>query len=243
MVINRTVLGEVLSMKDRQKQFQMLLYILIGMLVAITAVTYLYDFTFFVISCLITILGITAVLIRLAMIRREITSFVEHLGVALSQSQRESMETFPIALIVTKNDGEIVWYNKRCKELMLPQGEELFEINLSELSGDIKLGEACPPSGYDVEYNGRQYTAFTSSAGEEGEGLNLVYFVDDNDLKWYHSEYFQTRPCVIILQIDNYDEMLQIAKDNDHPQIMTEVEILIENSMKQSHALLRSYFC
>jgi c-di-AMP phosphodiesterase-like protein len=66
-----------------------------------------------------------------------------------------------------------------------------------------------------------------------------VYFVDDNELKWFKREYQLSRPCVFIIQIDNYEEMSQLCKEYQKPQTMGQVEILIEEEMRRFHALVR----
>ena len=68
---------------------------------------------------------------------------------------------------------------------------------------------------------GQQYTAYATaydSASEDRTALNVLYLVDDHDLKRYHQGvlYFKTRPAGdAIIMIDNYEELLQNARENE----------------------------
>ena len=226
-------------MRSRLRRFWAVAWILLAALAVVTLFLYSLSLPLFFAAAIITLVCAVLVAVFIAGARREIFGFILRLGDTLTDHQRETLERFPLPLVVASAQGDIVWHNARCKGSLLQGDEVLIGRRVEELSRQLALGGECPPGGYDVEFGGHRYTAYTAWAGDDEQRLQMIYFVDDQELKWYREEYQGSRPCVLIIQIDNYEEMAQLCKEHQHPQVMSHVEMLVEDAMHACNALVR----
>ncbi len=164
--------------------------------------------------------------------------FYRNINAFLTPYQKDALLSFPLPVVVFNQRGEILWYNDLMKEKVF-DGEDSFGYNVNDLFPNLNVDQPCPPSGYGVEYKGKLFTAFPSKAGHEVEGLSVSYFIDDDKLKRIAKEYFSSRPAVAWFMIDNYDELLQSARENERSQVMAEVEYVIETFVGNNHGIVQ----
>ncbi len=169
---------------------------------------------------------------------KSINKFYQTMEKQLSPYTNKSLKDFPLPVLVTRRGGEIIWYNNQMREKVLG-GQDCFSHGLAEYFPSVNLAMDCPPQGYGVEYNGHQYTAYHAPTGEEDNRLNVLYLVDDDKLKRIAKEYFSSRPVAAIILIDNYEELLQSARENERSQIMGEIEYQIECYVENYHGVIK----
>jgi c-di-AMP phosphodiesterase-like protein len=169
---------------------------------------------------------------------KSINKFYQTMEKQLSPYTNKALKDFPLPVLVTRRGGEIIWYNNQMREKVLG-GQDCFSHGLAEYFPSVNLAMDCPPQGYGVEYNGHQYTAYHAPTGEEDNRLNVLYLVDDDKLKRIAKEYFSSRPVAVIILIDNYEELLQSARENERSQIMGEIEYQIECYVENYHGVIK----
>lgn len=169
---------------------------------------------------------------------KSINKFYQTMEKQLSPYTNKALKDFPLPVLVTRRGGEIIWYNNQMREKVLG-GQDCFSHGLAEYFPSVNLAMDCPPQGYGVEYNGHQYTAYHAPTGEEDNRLNVLYLVDDDKLKRIAKEYFSSRPVAAIILIDNYEELLQSARENERSQIMGEIEYQIECYVENYHGVIK----
>ena len=100
---------------------------------------------------------------------------------------------------------------------------------VADFIGSVDYRQPTPEKGFPVKVGGRMYSLYANeSAAREGEEtLYALYLVDDNDLKHYTDLYFKTRPAVMRIMVDNYDELAQSARESDRTQVLSEIEYQI----------------
>jgi len=171
-------------------------------------------------------------------LNRTMNRFYRNINAFLTPYQKDALLSFPLPVVVFNQRGEILWYNDLMKEKVF-DGEDSFGYNVNDLFPNLNVDQPCPPSGYGVEYKGKLFTAYPSKAGHEVEGLSVSYFIDDDKLKRIAKEYFSSRPAAAWFMIDNYDELLQSARENERSQVMAEVEYVIETFVGNNHGIVQ----
>ena len=169
---------------------------------------------------------------------KSINKFYQTMEKQLSPYTNKALKDFPLPVLVTRRGGDIIWYNNQMREKVLG-GQDCFSHGLAEYFPSVNLAMDCPPQGYGVEYNGHQYTAYHAPTGEEDNRLNVLYLVDDDKLKRIAKEYFSSRPVAAIILIDNYEELLQSARENERSQIMGEIEYQIDCYVENYHGVIK----
>lgn len=163
---------------------------------------------------------------------------LKHVSKRLSPLERYNLEQFPMPVVVIDDAMTARWYND-------PAGEQFF-------AGDhITLAMKELLRGYSSEWEGntvqsvnvrdRGYTVYGSRFTVQGEELTLLYFHDDDELKRVSAEYYHTRPVVMILTIDNYDELLREARDLEKTKILAGVEETVLHWATRTSGMLLRY--
>ena len=151
-----------------------------------------------------------------------------------SARQQLSFENLAVPLAVV-NKGSIVWYNSAFRNDILGDSD-CYLTPLTKVVPDFKIEEGAGKNGVSIMINSREYTAFSALASEDSN-LWVCYFVDDTDLKWEAREYHLTRPVVIQIIVDTYDEVLKELKESKCARIMARLDKMIEDAANDAKGI------
>ena len=225
--------------KKRLYLFIPLMAVLVLMNVAAFAVAVIGKNVWLFIACFFLLILTLVGIYMIASLSKSINKFYQTMEKQLSPYTNKSLRDFPLPVLVTRRrGGEIIWYNNQMREKVFG-GSDCFGHSLAEYFPAVNLQTECPVQGYGVEYNGHQYTAYHAPTGEEDNRLNVLYLVDDDKLKRIAREYFSSRPVAAIILIDNYEELLQSARENERSQIMGEIEYQIECYVENYNGVIK----
>lgn len=138
----------------------------------------------------------------------------------------------PVAII---NKGSIVWYNSAFRMDIL-EDSDCYLTPLDKILPDLKIEEGNRKKGICITVNDKQYTVFSSLASDD-ESLWVCYFVDDTQLKYEAEEYRSTRPVVIQIIVDTYDEVLKEMKESKRALIMAALDQLVEDTANKANGI------
>ncbi len=193
----------------------------------------------FYLEALLLICVTMYVLFKLRGFQQDMYAFLSYLSDNLTLTRRESLENIPFPILVADKNGKIVWYNRRCKDDVL-QGEDLFGLPVSDVVAGADPADPARVQGSGIRYKNKLYTVHVSAVlSEEGAPVSVYFLIDDTTLKKYMFEYKESRPSVGIVVIDNYQEIMQDAKESEKAQTIGQLETIIENYMAQGNCLLR----
>ena len=215
------------------------LMVVLGLVNVAALVTALLSQNLWMYAGLFILLVLTLLVFYLLMsMNKSINKFYQTMEKQLSPYTNKALRDFPLPVLVTRRGGEVIWYNNQMSTKVFG-GEDCFGHGLAEYFPSINLQTDCPAQGYGVEYKGHQYTAYHAPTGEEENRLNVIYLIDDDKLKRIAKEYFSSRPVAAIILIDNYEELLQSARENERSQIMGEIEYQIECYVENYNGVIK----
>lgn len=225
-------------MLERMNQYRPILWVLIIFSGLMAAAAYTYDRTVFFIGMIAwAIVALGAVLWSWRITHRnkqrlnELCSSLEHI-------MSDAVIALPMPSLIVRPSGEIVWSNAAAKQSVFP-GKELFGHNLEEFLPGFDWQAASTPEGRDVEIASHHYSAFLMHSSSTREPLTIISLVDDHDLKHYTQEYFDSRPYVLTMLIDNYAELFTDAKENERSRTMGQIEHIIETFAEENHGMVK----
>ena len=226
-------------MKKLVNLFRPIYWVLLAASAVIAVLTALVDQRIFLISAALWMIAFAYMLITLYFSRRQVENAVQELGRLVAKSQEDTLTEYPFPVMVLRGDREIAWYNQRCQDLVLG-GRDWYGHLVQELLPDLPLDKACPPEGYNVKLSGRMFTAYVIRA--DSDDMYVLYFIDDDKLKFYANEYFQSRPAVLLMMVDNYEELFQNAKEKERGLVMGEIEGCIDTFIEGHNGLVRKLY-
>lgn len=193
------------------------------------------------------IVGVCVLLIRLRR-KKQITEFLRIITDENDPVSVNIMASFPIPMVVAHIDGSINWYNERFSELFL--NKNLFGIMIESIIPDLRWSTVLKEGNeinrkiklYDKQYNiqGRVIKDRDVTSGESEEKFSVyLYFIDktaeNNIITMYENE----KTDIAVINIDNYDEVLQRVNDNEQQMITSNIRALINSWAAESNAVVK----
>ena len=157
---------------------------------------------------------------------------------SLLGAREETVAEYPMATMIVRETGEVLWQNDYCRQRVL-DGEDAFGKRLDQVIPGLDLSGECGPQGQNVTAGGRMYTLYWVQTQRQGEPVRVLYLFDDHDLNVYAKEYFDSRPWVLLMVIDNFSELFLDAKENERSKTMSEIEHIIETFAEENCGLLK----
>lgn len=225
-------------MQERLNQYRPVLAVLIAACGLLTAVLVRYDITAFYICAGAWLVLSAGCIIWMAVITRNNRRRFAELQDSIEHIMSDAVLDLPMASLIVRENGEIVWSNAPAKQSVFP-GQELFGHNIAELVPGLDWQAQSSAEGRDIIIGDRHYTEFLMHSTATKEPLTIISLVDDNDLKHYTQEYFDSRPYVLTMLIDNYSELFTDAKENERSRTMGQIEHIIETFAEENRGLVK----
>ncbi len=160
----------------------------------------------------------------------------QFMGEEINELVQQSLQRLTVPVVLTEEDGRIFWYNDIFRTQFLhgrnkkTTFHELLCMNVNTLM-----------DGHDMclEHQGRNYRVHSETHFLGDGKMYAVQFVEITDQIRIQNELRESRPCVMLMVIDGYDDVMQYAKESEKAQVSAEVEILLENFMAGSKGIVR----
>ncbi|MEG2770188.1 MAG: hypothetical protein RR902_05165, partial [Oscillospiraceae bacterium] len=142
----------------------------------------------------------------------------------------------PVVILINKR---VVWYNNCFREVLLG-GSDTFLESVFKLFPSFEVEKCAGKEGQCFNIDGRSYTAFGSGVKND-ENIMVLYMVDDTLLKQKAQMYDITRPAVLHILVDTYDEMKKELKESERSNLMGAIDLELEKYIgKTTGFLLRT---
>lgn len=132
--------------------------------------------------------------------------------------------TMPVLLL---KGNKIVWYNKRFRTDVL-KGKDVLGDLPDEIFPETVRSAISVSDRADVSFGGRKYTVYKTCYEAGGEKFDTLYFVDVTDLKRIADEFDASRPVVMIMSIDSFDELTVNLAESERASFRGQIEREIE---------------
>jgi c-di-AMP phosphodiesterase-like protein len=186
------------------------------------------------ISAVLLIAAFAAVI---ALCSRNIMRYISKMNTQLESSAAEYLVSLPAPAAVIDQTGMILWYNSIFGE-KIAKGHDVYGTDLQECFS-VNIDSLCS-SGFAVCVVNESYYRISAEKFAEGETTCIVlYFHDETEYFNLKKRYDEKHPTVIIINIDNYDDIMQNAKESDKARTSVETEQLIENFMNGSNGVVK----
>ena len=167
--------------------------------------------------------------------KSEISETLQDLTLTVDSAAKTSLINSPFPLIILETDGNVVW-----KSVKFASEFEDVDINtfindlIFELKEEIKNKQDSNDKSIlkNIQVNKREYRLvgkFVKSNKKnknenENEYMAVLYFIDETENLKLQNEYNNSKSCVGIIMIDNYEENMQMLESEEKAQYMAEID-------------------
>ena len=181
--------------------------------------------------------------------KSEISETLQDLTLTVDSAAKTSLINSPFPLIILETDGNIIWrstkfntefanidINTYLNDLIVDIKDEIESGSTgnSDILTELKIGN----NMYKVM--GR-YVNFRNKDKErknKKEYMVILYFIDDTENIKLQKEYRDSKSCVGIIMIDNYEEIMQRLDVAEKPQVTAKIDKEIYDWANKTNGVL-----
>ena len=164
--------------------------------------------------------------------KAEITKHIDELTLNVDKATQSTIINSPFPLVVVETSGNIIWKSSNFIKTFanIDIGTYLSDI-IKELKQKIdKDNNDKAPAIYEsMKIGEKTYKIIAESVkskekGAKSEYLSTIYFLDETNYVNLLNDFSNSRTCIGIVVIDNYEELMQRATEEEKLKITSEAE-------------------
>ncbi|MBN2794071.1 MAG: DHH family phosphoesterase [Clostridia bacterium] len=173
-------------------------------------------------------------------------SYIETLSADIDSAARYAILNLPFPLTLLDLDGKITWYNSNFIELF--PDTRLLGKDINELVSSLTLDKITnSESGYiDVKLGERYYRIShniveVNKDSKDKKFIVMLYWIDITEYNKLKELYSDERSIVAIVQVDNYEDVLEGTKEEKQMFILAEIDRRISVWASRMNAVIKKY--
>ncbi len=191
--------------------------------------------TYLVCAAIVLVVTCAVVWVNIRWFRHRLARVLRGSPKALSTTQN-TFATLALPVVILSDDS-VAWYNDAFRDDVMG-GQDVCLLPMNKVIPAFAQAQALEKNGQNLEYGGQRYTVYGSSP-EGAENLFVAYFVNNTVLRRQAGEYLATRPAVMIIAVDTYDEILREMKESERASVIGELELALEQFIGTTTGFLR----
>ncbi len=239
--------------KQKLEKFNWKLNLYVIVIVALCIVLCIYDIKCLIPSVLLCVFVIGYTIWVSDKRKLEIVNHIQELTTDVNMATRNNLVNSPIPLLLIETDGTIIWKSKSFIDEF--KGIDVVTY-LNSMIKEIKINiEKEQEEGKDFNKNkyitkqfnieGKFYKIYCAVSKskkkdkrKQREYQLTLYFIDDTKYNELFDQYNNSKTCIGIAMIDNYEELMQRAIPEDRVELVTNVEKVILDWAKETGGLI-----
>ena len=182
--------------------------------------------------------------------KSEISETLQDLTLTVDTAAKTSLINSPFPLIILETDGNVIWrstkfttefanidINTYMSDLILDIKDE---IEKKKQNGNKDIVKEMKIGNKVYKIIGR-YVNFRNKSKDKKnkkDYMIILYFIDDTENIKLQKEYKNSKSCVGIIMIDNYEETMQRLDAAEKPQIIAEIDKEMYDWANKSNGVL-----
>ena len=180
--------------------------------------------------------------------KSEISETIQDLTLTIDSAAKTSLINSPFPLIIIETNGNITWKNSKFSEEFKNVDIKTY---LNNLILDVKLDiinkekNDNTPILKHIQINEKYYeivAKFVKSRNNKEknnkEYIMMLYFIDETENIKLQKEYKNSKSCVTIMMIDNYEEIIQQIESEEKTKILAEIDKCVYEWTNQTNGIL-----
>ena len=180
--------------------------------------------------------------------KSEISQHLQDLTLNVNSAAKNSLIYSPFPLIIVETDGNIVWrstkfvsefanidINGYITELLENINTEISERKDKKDKSNVRNLKI---DNKDYKILGEFVKSGDKEHKKQDKYMMILYFLDQTESIKLQNEYQDSKSCVGIIMIDNYEETMQQIDIDVRPQVIAEIEKLIYEWANQAEGIV-----
>ena len=172
------------------------------------------------------LVGLMWMVLEFLIMRRNVLSYLSGISNSLNDTLHYVPVHMPLPIAILGEDHEIIWYNDRFMDT-IAGGKDMYGMKIQEL---VPLRPNSLEDGHymDVELLNGHYRVTRTDYETEGRHTELLCFQDISGYMSLRQNYQDTRPCVLLIVIDNSEDLFNGTRQSERAFVLAELETIFD---------------
>ena len=177
-----------------------------------------------------------------------ISETLQDLTLTVDSAAKTSLINSPFPLVILETDGNVIW---RSSKFISEFANIDIKTYINDLSEDLReeIDNRVKDNKKDIirqiEIDGKIYKVVgkyvntrNKDKKNKKEYMIILYFIDDTENVKLQKEYKDSKSCVGIIMVDNYEETMQRLESEEKPQVIAEIDKYIYEWTNETNGVL-----
>ena len=182
--------------------------------------------------------------------KSEISETLQDLTLTVDTAAKTSLINSPFPLIILENDGNIIWksskFSKEFANIDINSYIDDISIDIKNIVNKSKEKTNKKDIIKQIEIGNKiykvlgKYIKYTRNKDKKNkkEYMLILYFIDETENIKLQKEYKDSKSCIAIIMIDNYEETMLRLESEEKPQITAEIDKCIYEWTNETNGVL-----
>ena len=163
--------------------------------------------------------------------KSEISNYITDLTINVDSAAKNTLINSPFPIIILETDGNVIWRSSKFNKEFANVGINSY---IDDIAKEIKMdieNQDMTQIDKQISIEDKIYHVIGNfvkikqkSTKKTSKYMIILYFVDVTEKQEILKKYEQSKLCVGIIMVDNYEEVIQRVQPEETPQIMAKIE-------------------
>lgn len=161
--------------------------------------------------------------------RNEIFKTMQELTLNVDSAGKNTLINSPLPLVILNAEGKMMWKNSKfINEFINIDINNYIDDIAKELKQDILNNADTKTIQKEIEIEKKSYLVIgefvRNKKNEDKKYVVTLYFIDNTEKKQIEKAYNNSKICLGIIMVDNYEEIMQRISEEEKPQVIANIE-------------------
>jgi len=197
-----------------------------------------YNLKYFFVSLSIAIVLTIIFILILFFMTKSLYRHISRMNRLIKTAGAEYITSLPSPVAVIDDNNTIIWYNEFFREKVALE-RDAFGLNIQDcINIDILSLKNCENRPCSV--NGSIYDVSAKKDSIKTDSIYVLSFQDATEVYKLQKQLVETHHSILVIMLDNYDDIMQNAKESEKAKTTVEAQQLIENFMADTNGIAKS---
>ena len=206
----------------------------------------IYNKIFIIPSILLFVILVIYTIISNSKRKNEIVNHIMEITSDVNIATKKNLISSPIPLVIVETDGKVVW---RSKSFVTEFQDIQIESHLSNLVKEIKIELGNDGENKEVtklitigkksyRVKGAVKKKKKKDDRNQKEYMLTLYFMDETKYNTLFDEYNNSKLCICLVTIDNYEDLVKRALPQEKLEVVANIEKVVYSWAESTHGLI-----
>lgn len=157
----------------------------------------------------------------------KVVSKIKGVATELNTETGSTLDSVPFLCAAFDESGDIFWFNDKFSDSFFAEGKS-HSVNITQVLGVDNLEKLLNSDSVIKHENGRQYICYSREYRDKSDKLlHILYMIDDTENMDIKERYLNTRPSIILINVDTLDDIRQNFKESECGAIFGRIEEIV----------------